>query len=97
MKNGIPHKFDADGNLVPLKKMNEYRGAQEDIIEVIKQMALQGDGDEIEAAMEVMEFIGQEFKIDFEFGRTGGGNYGRNQGNPYEGKTSEQNEEKVSK
>ena len=38
-----------------------------------------------------------QFKIDFEFGRTGGGNYGRNQGNPYEGKTSEQNEEKVSK
>ena len=97
MKNGIPHKFDADGNLVPLKKMNEYRGAQEDIIEVIKQMALQGDGDEIEAAMEVMEFIGEEFKIDFEFGRAGGGNYGRRQGNPYEGKTPEQNEEKVSK
>ena len=89
MKNGIPHKYDADGNLVPLKKMNEYRGAQEDIIEVIKQMALQGDGDEIEAAMEVMEFIGQEFKIDFEFGRAGGGNYGRNQGNPYEGTTNE--------
>ena len=89
MKNGIPHKHDADGNLVPLKKMNEYRGVQEDIIEVIKQMALQGDGDEIEAAMEVMEFIGQEFKIDFEFGRAGGGNYGRNQGNPYEGTTKE--------
>ena len=97
MKNGIPHKYDADGNLVPLKRMNEYRGAQEDIIEVIKQMALQGDGDEIEAAMEVMEFIGEEFKIDFEFGRAGGGNYGRRQGNPYEGKTPEQNEEKVSK
>ena len=70
--------------------VNEYRGAQEDIIEVIKQMALQGDGDEIEAAMEVMEFIGQEFKIDFEFGRAGGGNYGRNQGNPYEGTTNEE-------
>ena len=94
MKNGIPHKYDADGNLVPLKKMNEYRGAQEDIIEVIKQMALQGDGDEIEAAMEVMEFIGQEFKIDFEFGRAGGGNYGRNQGNPYEDKALEE-EDKV--
>ena len=97
MKNGIPHKFDADGNLVPLKKMNEYRGAQEDIIEVIKQMALQGDGDEIDAAMEVMEFIGEEYKISFEFGRAGGGTYGRKIGNPYEGKTSEQNEEKVSK
>ena len=37
-----------------------------------------------------MEFIGQEFKIDFEFGRAGGGNYGRNQGNPYEGTTNEE-------
>ena len=42
------------------------------------------DGDEIEAAMEVMEFIGEHFKIDFEFGRAGGGNYGRNDGAPYE-------------
>jgi hypothetical protein len=30
------------------------------------------DGDEIEAAMEVMEFIGEHYKIDFEFGRAGG-------------------------
>jgi len=43
------------------------------------------DGDEIEAAMEVMEFIGEHYKIDFEFGRAGGGNYGRNDGAPYEG------------
>jgi hypothetical protein len=34
--------------------------------------------------MEVMEFIGEHYKIDFEFGRAGGGNYGRNQGAPYE-------------
>ena len=85
MKNGIPHKFDADGNLVPLKKMNELRGSGDDIIEVIKAMAMEMDGDEIEAAMEVMEFIGEHYKIDFEFGRAGGGNYGRNDGAPYEG------------
>jgi len=85
MKNGIPHKYDADGNLVPLKKMNELRGSGEDIIEVIKAMAMEMDGDEIEAAMEVMEFIGEHYKIDFEFGRAGGGNYGRNDGAPYEG------------
>lgn len=97
MKNGIPHKFDADGNLVPLKKMNELRGSGDDIIEIIKAMAMEMDGDEIEAAMEVMEFIGEHYKIDFEFGRVGGGNYGRNDGAPYEGKTSEQNEEKGSK
>ena len=85
MKNGIPHKYDADGNLVPLKRMNELRGSGDDIIEVIKAMAMETDGDEIEAAMEVMEFIGEHYKIDFEFGRVGGGNYGRNDGAPYEG------------
>jgi len=85
MKNGVPHKYDADGNLVPLKKMNELRGSGDDIIEIIKAMAMEMDGDEIEAAMEVMEFIGEHYKIDFEFGRAGGGNYGRNDGAPYEG------------
>ena len=65
--------------------INEYRGVQDDVIEIIKDMALNGDGDEIEAAMEIMEFIGEHYKIDFEFGRAGGGNYGRNDGAPYEG------------
>jgi len=68
--------------------VNEYRGSGDEIIEVIKQMAMEMDGDEIEAAMEVMEFIGEHYKIDFEFGRAGGGNYGRNTGAPYEGKAS---------
>ena len=93
MKNGIPHKLDG----TPLKRMNELRGSGDDIIEVIKAMAMETDGDEQEAAMEVMEFIGEHYKIDFEFGRAGGGNYGRNDGAPYEGKTSQQNEEKRSK
>ena len=64
--------------------INELRGSGDDIIEVIKAMAMEMDGDEIEAAMEVMEFIGEHYKIDFEFGRAGGGNYGRNDGAPYE-------------
>jgi len=64
--------------------VNELRGSGDDIIEVIKSMAMEMDGDEIEAAMEVMEFIGEHYKIDFEFGRAGGGNYGRNDGAPYE-------------
>jgi hypothetical protein len=85
MKNGVPHKYDADGNLVPLKRVNELRGSGDDVIEIIKAMAMEMDGDEIEAAMEVMEFIGEHYKIDFEFGRAGGGNYGRNDGAPYEG------------
>ena len=68
--------------------VNELRGSGDDIIEVIKAMAMEMDGDEIDAAMEVMEFIGEHYKIDFEFGRAGGGNYGRNDGAPYEGKTS---------
>ncbi len=69
--------------------VNELRGSGDDIIEVIKAMAMEMDGDEIEAAMEVMEFIGEHYKIAFEYGRAGGGEYGRNDGAPYEGKTSE--------
>ena len=71
------------------KAVNELRGSGDDIIEIIKAMAMEFDGDEEEAAMEVMEFIGEHYKIDFEFGRVGGGNYGRNQGAPYEGKINE--------
>ena len=89
MKNGVPHKHDANGNLVPLKRMNELRGSGDDIIEVIKAMAMEMDGDETDAAMEVMEFIGEHYKIAFEYGRAGGGGYGRRYGAPYEGITNE--------
>ena len=89
MKNGVPHKHDANGNLVPLKRMNELRGSGDDIIEVIKAMAMEMDGDETDAAMEVMEFIGEHYKIAFEYGRAGGGGYGRRDGAPYEGTTNE--------
>ena len=80
MKNGVPHKLDG----TPLKRVNELRGSGDDIIEIIKAMAMEMDGDEIEAAMEVMEFIGEHYKIAFEYGRAGGGDYGRNDGAPYE-------------
>ena len=50
-------------------KEGQYFGADgDDIIELIKQRALNNDSSEIDEAMEVMEFIGQEYKIDFEFG-----------------------------
>ena len=79
----------AMGKDVDETAVNEYRGVQDDVIEIIKDMAMNADGDEIEAAMELMEFIGEHYKIDFEFGRLGGGNYGRNDGAPYEGKSSD--------
>ena len=79
----------AMGKDVDETAVNEYRGVQDDVIEIIKDMAMNADGDEIEAAMELMEFIGEHYKIDFEFGRAGGGNYGRNQGAPYEGKKTD--------
>lgn len=71
------------------KAVNEYRGVMDDVVEIIKDMAMNADGDEVEAAMELMEFIGEHYKIDFEFGRAGGGNYGRKDGAPYEGKLKE--------
>jgi len=79
------------------KEVNEGRGDADDIIEIIKSRALEDDGDEIEAAMEIMEFIGEHYKIDFEFGRAGGGNYGRRDGAPYESKINEAVKNIVSK
>ena len=38
------------------------------LVSVIKDMAADFDGDEVGAAEEAMEFIGQEYEIDFEFG-----------------------------
>lgn len=72
-----------------------YRGVMDDVIEIIKDMARNADGDEIEAAMELMEFIGEHYKIDFEFGRAGGGNYGRNDGAPYESAGVNENDEEI--
>ena len=87
MKNGIPHKYNADGNLVPLKKVEERVGGKDDIIELIKQRAMESSGDEQAEVIEVVEFMArhyfgndirtfleqftQEVGINIEFGRLG--------------------------
>ncbi len=48
--------------------INEYRGSGDDIKAIIRDKAADSGFDEQEEAMEVMEFIGQEYGIDFEFG-----------------------------
>ena len=50
----------------------EYFGSDgDDIIEIIKSRTLNNDSSEIDEAIEVMEFIGQHYGINFEFGRAG--------------------------
>ena len=44
----------------------EYKAAYDSLVEAIKE--LNTDGDEIAAAQDAMEFIGQHYSIDFEFG-----------------------------
>ena len=41
----------------------------DDIIELIKGKTMKNGGSEIDEAMDVMEFIGQHYGINFEFGR----------------------------
>jgi hypothetical protein len=48
--------------------INEYRGVEDDIKAIIRDKAADSGFDEQEEAKEVMEFIGQEYGIDFEFG-----------------------------
>jgi hypothetical protein len=50
------------------EEVNEYRGSGEDIKSIIRDKAADSGFSEQEEAMEVMEFIGQEYEIDFEFG-----------------------------
>ena len=87
MKNGIPHKYNADGKLVPLKKVEERVAGGDDFIELIKQRALESSGDEQAEVIEVVEFMArhyfgndirtfleqftQEVGINIEFGRLG--------------------------
>ena len=49
-------------------EVNERVGSEQDIIALIKDRAAETGFSEQEEAMEVMEFIGQEYEIDFEFG-----------------------------
>ena len=39
MKNGVPHKFDADGNLVPLKKVSEVSTLEDRLREALSDPA----------------------------------------------------------
>ena len=87
MKNGIPHKYNADGKLVPLKKVDERVAGGDDFIELIKQRAMESSGDEQAEVIEVVEFMArhyfgndiktfleqftQEVGINIEFGRLG--------------------------
>ena len=87
MKNGVPHKHDANGNLVPLKRVAERVAGGDDFIELIKQRALEHSGDEQAEVIEVVEFMArhyfgndiktfleqftQEVGINIEFGRLG--------------------------
>jgi len=48
--------------------ISEGRGNFQEIDSVIRDIAADFDDDEVNAAMEVMEYIGQEYGIDFEFG-----------------------------
>ena len=48
--------------------VSEGRGNFQEIDSVIRDIAADFDGDEVSAATEVMEYIGQEYGIDFEFG-----------------------------
>ena len=48
--------------------INEYRGSGDEIKAIIRDRAAESGFSEQEEAEEVMEFIGQEYEIDFEFG-----------------------------
>ena len=48
--------------------INEYRGSGDEIKAIIRDKSADSGFSEQEEAMEVMEFIGQEYEIDFEFG-----------------------------
>ena len=50
------------------RKVNEYRGSGDEIKAIIRDRAADSGFSEQEEAQEVMEFIGQEYEIDFEFG-----------------------------
>jgi len=48
---------------------NRLYSDYDDIIELIKGKTMKNGGSEIDEAMDVMEFIGQHYGINFEFGR----------------------------
>ena len=50
-------------------KENRLYPDYDDIIELIKGKTVKNNSSEIDEAMEAMEFIGQHYGINFEFGR----------------------------
>ena len=66
--SGIGAGQELDSNV----EENQYFGPDgDDIIEIIKSRTTNNDSSEIDEAMEVMEFIGDHYGINFEFGRIG--------------------------
>ena len=63
--------YKGDSGVFPadLKEDDRLYPDYDDIIELIKSNSNKNNSSEIDEAMDVMEFIGQEYGINFEFGR----------------------------
>ena len=59
------------GSYTPDEKVEEGRGDGATIFQIIRDRAAEDGVSEKEAAMEVLEAIGEEYEINFEFGRIG--------------------------
>jgi hypothetical protein len=66
MKDFNLRKYLAESKLL---KENGLYPDYDDIIELIKGKTIKNGSSEIDEAMDVMEFIGQHYGINFEFGR----------------------------
>ena len=69
MDNFNTHKWFKKQYLEEDIKENKSYPDYDDIIELIKSNSNKNNSSEIDEAMDVMEFIGQEYGINFEFGR----------------------------
>ena len=65
----IKYKVKKDLAENKLLKENRLYPDYDDIIVLIKDKTIKNGGSEIDEAMDVMEFIGQHYGINFEFGR----------------------------
>ena len=69
MDNFNTHKWFKKQYLEEDIKENRLYPDYDDIIELIKGKTVKNNSSEIDEAMEAMEFIGQHYGINFEFGR----------------------------
>ena len=69
MDNFDAHKWFKKQYLEEDIKENRLYPDYDDIIELIKGKTVKNNSSEIDEAMEAMEFIGQHYGINFEFGR----------------------------